>query len=109
MDAFHKLFEQILEETPYKLITDLIVKKLAEKGIEVSNKDYERLEAQIHKHDFGSFKIRRWQFWKRKSIVVDLSNDELDLILNSYKDLLNRDKLSEVIDESAEQIAPQFS
>jgi hypothetical protein len=84
---YQKLLDDLLLSVPVKLLTDLIVEKFEAKGIKLSKKLKQKISLQIKNGKFDSISIKRFKWWEKQSIVLNINEEETDHIIKIIETL----------------------
>ena len=82
--------ERLLEDQithhsdPWRNIADLIVQKFAAQGVRLSNRERRRIEESLRREegDVHSIDVRSWKWWDKRSINIDLTEDDAASLLD---------------------------
>lgn len=100
-----QLQDIILKESA-QIVPDLaskaIARKMAERGIIVSEKDRGRLAEQISEGVTRTYHFQEWKFWDQRTIHVGLTDEDVRLI--EEKSLTIIDKLPSIVESIADDV-----
>lgn len=103
MTTLQSAFDKALREAPTTAFAGLIEKKLAAQNVTLSTRDRRRLVTCLESGELEEFKIRRWRWWEKCSVTIDLSEEDLDRIEADLTNFLVND-LESYISETADDL-----
>src|SRR5262245_18448574 len=73
MDTLQKLFNDALRSVVYEAAAELIAGKLAAHGMNLTTRERERLISHLKSNSSGSLTFRRWRWWDRRRVGIEIT------------------------------------
>jgi hypothetical protein len=84
---FHKAYEETLNHLPWVLLADIVSKKLEQEGIHITEKEKDKIAKWFEDGHLDTLPIKRWRWWDRKAIHIELSESDADNVARRLEGL----------------------
>src|SRR2546425_903871 len=88
MDTLQKLLNEVLRSAPYEALVDMMAVKLADSGISLTSRERERLIAHLKSGSSESFTFRKWRWWDRRHVGIEITEAEMGALHTRFTDFL---------------------
>lgn len=101
------LYNDYLDNLPFELLADLIINKLSKEGIKLSKRQKSNLTKELKNGNSDLLPLKRWQFWNKKEIEINIEAVEADSIVEKLEKIHDKlpDNLGSMIEEFSKIIS----
>jgi len=80
--TLQEVLSQVLSETPYHLLIDIIAEKAAANGLVLSARERRQLMAHLQSETNSTIYFRRWNWWTNRTLNIQITDGEAQRIEN---------------------------
>lgn len=104
MNILHKALEEALRGVPQHVLGEIISKKFAAQGMNLSAKEARQLQEHLLAGNMDTFKLRRWRWWEREHMVVTFTEEDIRELEQRSTNFLERE-LPDLIQFAADELS----
>lgn len=105
MDSLQRTFDECMKDMHYQVAANAIARRTKALGMELSKRDLKRVVKHL-KDSSGAetVRLRRWQWWKRETTTLEITDEDLGAIGNTLTETL-ADGMASLIDSTVKTVA----
>jgi len=102
MDPLQRTFDECIKDMPYQLAANAIARSAKARGVDLSERDLRHVAKHLSKgHVAETIRLRRWPWWKRETISLEVTDEDWGQIENTLAETLD-DDMAALIDSTVE-------